>query len=363
MKSRFTLFFGIFIIMALSNAVVPVLPFLAEDSFQQGAIFSAYFLGAFLSTLPGGILSDRFGQVPLLRLGLVISVASGVMLLVFPDPFLIVASRGLEGAGAGLFVAAGMSYVNSHSDHRKMSGYLMAMMNTGLVIGLIFSGWIATLMPFKYGGVLLFSGLALLPALTSYLIIDLPHRSSGTNWNLVGNFIGEFRWLWYSSIVLIGATGVISSLYPEFSAQPSDQVGLWIASMSIATIGAVLVSSRIPVSPVRAIQVSALFMGVGILLSFFTPWSFILVGAIAGVVMIAQMNFLAQARDHQGTIMGLFSTCSYLGMAILPFMAGIIASSAGYSAAFFVTALFSLSVALTIGRKSNPDSHNEKADV
>jgi MFS family permease len=57
MRNAFTLFSGSFFVMALSNAIVPVLPVYTGSSSLQGAIYAAYFLGAFLSTLPAGIFS------------------------------------------------------------------------------------------------------------------------------------------------------------------------------------------------------------------------------------------------------------------------------------------------------------------
>jgi MFS family permease len=65
--------------------------------------------------------------------------------------------------------------------------------------------------------------------------------------------------------------------------------------------------------------------------------------------MIAQMAFLADRKEHQGFIMGIFSTTSYLGMAILPFVAGLIADSFGFFPAFCATAFCAVTVALTIG--------------
>jgi MFS family permease len=60
---------GIFAVMALSNAIVPVLPAFAGQSAWQGAIYAAYFFGAFVSTLPGGMLADRQGTAPVIRAG------------------------------------------------------------------------------------------------------------------------------------------------------------------------------------------------------------------------------------------------------------------------------------------------------
>ena len=71
-------------------------------------------------------------------------------------------------------------------------------------------------------------------------------------------------------------------------------------------------------------------MAAGVFLTYVSPLGFIVLGALAGVVMIAQMAFLAGVSDHQGLLMGLFSTASYLGMAILPFLAGVIADTGGF---------------------------------
>ena len=49
---RISLFLGAFATMALSNAVVPVLYSIASDPALQGAVYSAYFLGAFLMGFP-----------------------------------------------------------------------------------------------------------------------------------------------------------------------------------------------------------------------------------------------------------------------------------------------------------------------
>ena len=72
---------GAFSVMALSNAIVPHLPYFAGGSAAQGIVYSAYFFGAFIFTLPAGILSDRIGPRPLVLMGLVITLASGFLLL------------------------------------------------------------------------------------------------------------------------------------------------------------------------------------------------------------------------------------------------------------------------------------------
>ena len=73
-------------------------------------------------------------------------------------------------------------------------------------------------------------------------------------------------------------------------------------------------------------------MAAGVALSNLSLAGFLVPGAVAGIVMIAQMAFLARVHEHQGIAMGLFTT-SYLGMALLPFVAGVVADGAGFFAA------------------------------
>jgi MFS family permease len=95
-------------------------------------------------------------------------------------------------------------------------------------------------------------------------------------------------------------------------------------------------------------------MAAGVFLAFFSPWGFAVLGALAGIVMIAQMAILAKEQEHQGVVMGLFSTTSYLGMAILPFFAGIFTDMAGFFLAFTLTAFSALLVALIMRRDPVP---------
>src|SRR5208337_2752584 len=353
---------GVFCVMALSNAIVPVLPAFATGSAWEGSIYAAYFLGAFISTLPGGILSDRYGRTPVIRAGLMLTVASGILLYYTSGPLPVVALRLLEGLGAGLFIAAGMSYVNSQPDHTPLSGYYLAMLNIGLVSGLVASGWLAVRFMHAALGIGVFTALSLAVLFAATFTREVPEQISQPGIRapkpqgcprqdleeLVSLVTSRSR-LWYSAIVLIGITGVVSSLYPEFSGKSADILGFWIAGMSVATIAAVLVMSRFTVRAIPVIRWSAVFMTGGALLAYLSPLGFVVLGALAGIVMIAQMAILADERHHQGLVMGLFSTFSYLGMTILPFIAGLVAAAAGFFDAFLVAALLGGTVALSIG--------------
>ncbi len=201
-------------------------------------------------------------------------------------------------------------------------------------------------------GIIFFTALTAIPAVTSLLTREprAPAAAPAAERDLPAflSLVREYRWIWYSSIVLIGITGVVASLYPKFSGASSEILGLWIAGMSIATIIAVLIISRFPFDEILAIRVSAVLMVMGVMTSFFSPVGFLVLGFLAGVVMIAQLGFLARVREHQGMAMGMFSTMSYLGMALLPFIAGLVADWTSFFVAFCVTAVVAGTVAVVV---------------
>ncbi|MDD1672041.1 MAG: MFS transporter [Methanomicrobiales archaeon] len=350
MRQRIPLLVAIFTVMALSNAIVPVLPAFAPGTALQGSIYAAYFFGALVTVLPAGLLSDRFGRVHFMQGGLVLTLLSGMLILALTSPMGVLAARFMEGIGAGLFVPAAMSWVNSQRDHEQLSGSFMALLNLGLLIGLFGTGWLASMMGDVRGGILLFTVLSLPPLLLSLLIEEGPRSQNGTVHVLQEGL--RYIWLYLAALVLLGTTGVMSALYPEFSGGSPGLLSLEIGLMNLATIITVIVASRAHLQPVPTIRSAAILMAIAVIICYISPLGFALVGGLAGVIIIAQMAFLAETGMPQGAIMGLFNVSSYSGMTILPFVTGIVVQASGnnFLLAFMLTALLCLFVAATIGR-------------
>jgi len=166
--------------------------------------------------------------------------------------------------------------------------------------------------------------------------------------NLVFN-LKKYFWMWFSSVVLIGITGAVTALYPQFSGNSPETIGLQIAAMNGATAIAVLLVSHVKTAPIPTIRIAAIFSAAAVIASYFTSWAFIVIGAFAGIIMIAQLAFLAEAGTEQGTFMGLFNTSSYLGMTIIPFFITIVAEMNGFLTAYVIAASLCIVVAGTIG--------------
>lgn len=350
MRQRLTLCLAVFTVMALSNAIVPVLPVFAEGAAMQGFLYAAYFVGALCMVLPGGVLCERFGRVPLIQAGLLLSLVSGVLMILLPGPMVILGARLLEGVGAGLFISSAMAWVNSQPDHGPLSGWFMASINAGLIAGLIVTG----LIPAQYsyniipGSFILFTGMIGLALLLSAGVREVNCPLSPRE-PIAGALISHW-WLYVSAFLLIGATGAVTALYPEFTGRSAELLGMQIALQNIGTIVAVLVASRLRLDPVPTIQAGSVVLGVSVLLCYLTPAGFAVMGMAAGVVTIAQMAFLAQTSRGQGVTMGLYNSATYAGMSVLPALSGAVFQHMGNVAAFLAIAASVGVVTVTIRR-------------
>jgi len=348
MRERLSIYLGIFGVMALSNAIVPVLPSFAMGAAFQGSVYAAYFLGAFLTVIPAGLLSDRVGRIPVIRAGLLITVASGCMILALRDPYPVLIARGVEGIGAGLFVASAMSWMNTRPDHEHVSGDFMASLNLGLVVGLLGTGWLAGTLTDERGGILAFTILSVLPA-----VIVLFARDTGPAMQVKrreGPDFGPATWMYLSAVILVGATGAVTAIYPAFTGASPSFLGVSIATMNLATVITVFAASRMHLRPVPTIRAAAILLAAAVLSILYTPAGFILVGTLLGFIMISQLAFLAESGLPQGAVMGSYNAASYLGMTLLPFVSGVVADRAGFVPAFAFVALLAGFMALVIGR-------------
>ncbi len=267
-----------------------------------------------------------------------------------PSAPVVAVARVAEGVATGLFVSASLAFVNSRQDHGRLSGLYMASLNGGLLVGLIATGALVQVSGVQTAGVIVFTGLAVASfalvlgrdAVTGAEAIDPVPR--------LVPVLREYRWLFYATVVIFGAGGAVTGMYPGFSLADPGPLGIQIALQNIATIVAILIVSRLPADPIRTIRTSALAMAAAVAVSFFSPFGFAAIGAAAGAVQISQLAFLARTGEPQGVVVGVFTTASYAGMAVLPVVAAIVARSFGYAAAFGLIMLISLSVALTIER-------------
>ncbi|MDV0444441.1 MFS transporter [Methanorbis rubei] len=346
---RLSLFLGVFGAMALSNAVVPVLTNITEDPALQGAVYSAYFFGAFLMVFPAGWISDKLGRAPLMKIGLLGTAAAAVLLwLSYPDPTAAVLLRFLEGLLTGMFVSSAMALVNSGKDHKKLAGGFVALMNVGMVAGLVVSGGIAAVQ--IYAGVLLFGVLTGAAGLLSLGLNDddtfSPAVSTAAH---IWKIAVYHKWLWFAMLIFCGTTGVVISMYPELSGFSAEMNGIITALMSVATAICVYTASRMRFSDsLSVVRTSGILLALSVPVVLLNPVGMIFVGALFGVITVAVLNYIAQTRQPQGVMNGLFNMTQYAGMAALPFAAGLLVLPVGYLGVFAITAVLNVLAGLLV---------------
>jgi predicted MFS family arabinose efflux permease len=205
------------------------------------------------------------------------------------------------------------------------------------------------------GGVALFTVISLVPFLMS-LFMGGNHVAPQQRAD-VFRIVKDYIWLYLSAVVLVGVTGVVTALYPEFTGESPALLSVQIGMMYTATIVTSLIAPNLAGRPVATIRIAAIVMGAAVLGSFFAPsmstvaifLMFAAIGGLSGFAINAQLAFLAETRLPQGAATGLFNTSTYAGLALMPFFAGIIAQEAGFGAAFVVSAAVTALMALTIG--------------
>ena len=336
--------------MAFSNALVPVLAEIAPDASVQGLLYAAYFFGAFATVFPVGWLSDKTGRTPLLKIGLFGTFASAILLFaVYPNLTLSVVFRALEGIFTGVFAAAAFSYVNSQTDHLKLSGLYIALMNIGMVAGLVISGFLAVLHP--YAGVLFFGILCGIAAVASLFFRDANETKGALSPAETISVARYHLWLWVGIFMFTGVTGVVTSTYPELSGLSADLTGILTGLMSVATAVTVFVTSRFVIrDSLAVVRFAAICLALVLPLVIYSPLGIILVGAVYGVINAAVMDYIASTNRPQGVMNGLFLFIQYGGMWFLPVVAGFLAVPAGYLAVFLICGLLCLAAGLLIVR-------------
>lgn len=346
MSRNLPILLGVFVVMALSNAVVPVLPAFAGGAAMQGAVYAAYFFGAFVTVLPAGMASDRIGRVPLIRAGLLLTLASGILILLYPSGLPLLLFRGIEGLGAGLFVSAALAWANSHPSSGQISGYVMAAQNLGLVVGLLAAGWLDVAFGSHLAGIALFTALTV-PALAMSVTIRESGHGGFARADLPA-IVRNYFWLFTAAAVLVGMTGAIAAIYPEYTGSDPSLLALQLATINIATIVAVLIAPRITLRPVPTIQVSSILMAGAILAGYVTPYALPVIGGLAGVIIVAILAFLAETKIQQGAMAGLFNTATYAGFTFLAAFAGLVAGAFSFLTAFLLLAGMAAAMAFTI---------------
>ncbi|WP_292390929.1 MFS transporter [Methanosarcina sp. UBA5] len=366
---RLLIYIAAFTIMGLSNAVIPILPELANLStnssggFALSLLFSAYFLGALGTMLPFGILADRFGNFKFIALGIILTVISGLIILFSENLWILLIARFIEGSACGAFFPAAFAILSKLSNPGRYLGELTFLFNAGLATGALLSGLLAD--TYLKGAILVFTVLTFL--LTTYLFsrcggLAYPESSEKTG-VLKGSYFFRKPYreikellsrsnfgLWLSSFLLNGAIGVLVAYYPDYSLGTitKAQLGISISSLYVCAMITSLLGGHFKVKEKNLIRIGLGFSALGVLSAIKYPLlGFSSLGGGSGVATVGFALAVAKMNADRGLAMGLFNTTIYAGLSLAPIIAGLFAEFMSFEKLFIVNGCI-LAVALIL---------------
>jgi MFS family permease len=142
------------VVMMGTTLPTPLYP-LFEQRFGFGTafttqLFAIYAVGVIGALIVFGRLSDGLGRRPLLRLGVIFSIASAVLFLIGSHIGLLLTGRVLSGLAAGIFTSTATVTVleNAPAGRERLAGSLATAANMGgLGLGILTSGLLARFAP------------------------------------------------------------------------------------------------------------------------------------------------------------------------------------------------------------------------
>jgi len=336
-----------FAIMGLSNAVIPILPELANldnsisGGFASSLLFSAYFLGALATMLPFGILADRFGNLKFIGFGIILTAISGLTILLSENLWILLISRFIEGSACGAFFPAAFAKLSKCRDPGRYIGEFTFLLNAGLAAGSLFSGLLADI--YLKGAILIFTFMTFI--LTISLVPrcrELIHpQNTGKSGKLPDSPGNLFRKSYreitellscsnsgvlISSFLLNGTIGVLIAYYPDYSLNTltKTQLGGSIASLYVCAMITSLLVGRFRVREKTVIRIGLIFSAFGALFAIKYPFlGFSSLGGGSGIATVGFALAAAKMNADRGLVMGIFNTTIYAGMSLSPIIAGL----------------------------------------
>lgn len=368
---KLALYSSVFALQGLSNAVIPVLPELAGGDSGSSAvstlIFSGYFIGALIALVPLGILADRIGNLKVLRFGMLLTVFTGLFISFSDNSWILGISRFLEGVGCGAFFPAAFSVIAEWEDSQQSLGEFNFLLNAGLAAGVFFSGLLAgfgiktAIISFTFlaglSCILLLSGAGELldPNRKGKNLARSDNDSHERNQQDVSllpelkNYLGktreslfktDFGKIWGITVLLYGATGLLTANYADYSAGflTKPELGLAISASYLAAMLSSLIAGRATISSKDIIKIGIVLASAGIFLSVKLPLlAFFLMGAGGGTAVVGLIMAVSRVSSS-GFAMGLFNTGIYAGLGLGPVLGSFFLEPLGYETVFLGSA-------------------------
>ena len=196
----------------LDGSVVNLaLPAISRD-FGGGLALQQWVIDGYLLTLGAliliaGAISDAFGRLVVLRMGLVVFAVSSLLCAVAPSGWVLVAARCLQGVGAAFLVPSSLAMINarfSGSQQARAIGTWTAWTGTAFVIGPLLGGVLVDALNWRW-----IFGVNIVPLVfTLYLTTKLSHEEFRPDRQTGIDVVGAV-------LTAVGLTGAVYALIEQ----------------------------------------------------------------------------------------------------------------------------------------------------
>ncbi len=333
------------------QTVASVRPFLMDalaiDFAAFGALIGLYMLPGIVIALPGGMLGQRFGARRVVLVGLALMATGGVVMGLSPSFTAAAAGRLISGTGAVLLTVLVAKMVTDWFAGREIVTAMaisIASWPFGLAAGLVVYGPLAASV--GWSAIMYLGALA---ALAAFVLVALVYRDPPSmpaavpvrlelnlarrEWLLV--LIAGVMWGLYNVayIVLISFAPELFTVRGWSLAEASSIVSLigWVLIPSVPLSGFLI--ERLGRPTFFMIAAFAITAAALVVLPFtdMPLMAFALValaiGAPAGLIVALPAQVLRP--ESRGSGMGVFFTCYFVAMAVLPGAAGLMRDMSG----------------------------------
>lgn len=342
------------------QSVGSISPFLVAelgiDYAALGTLVGLYMLPGVVIALPGGVLGQRFGDTRMCLLGLALMTVGGALMGVAESYTLAAFGRIVSGVGAVILNVLLTKMVADWFAGREIITAMSLFVNSwplGFALGLMTQGPLAELAGWPV--VMYVAAAACAASLVLVAVIYRPPRVA-TQSSSAASFVTAFRLgLTGRELALTLLAGAVWSLYnvgfivvvsfaPDFltaagrsmaDAGAVASIATWLALVSVPLGGFLAERSGRP-NAALALSLAAYAAVIAALTVWDAPvLLFVIMGVVNGVPAGIIMALPARAvrAEVLAPSMGLYFTCYYVGMAVLPAAAGWTRDAVGYAGA------------------------------
>lgn len=300
-------------------------------------------------------------------LGITLTFVSGLFISYSDNLWVLGISRFVEGLGCGAFFPAAYSMLAEWENSQRSMGEFNFLLNAGLASGVFLSGMLAEM------GIKTAIDIFALMAGFSFALLLWESRTwdySGRKYKKSGAseregsgkkpeapmtfkperylkktgetfFENGFWKLWGISVILYGATGLLTSNYADYSADflTKPELGLAISASYVAAMLSSLAAGRTRAKNKNIVRAGIILAAAGILFSLKAPLlAFFLIGAGGGVAVVGLIAAVSRISSS-GIAMGLLNTGIYAGLGLIPVFGSLFIEPLGYETVFLGSAL------------------------